>query len=216
MPSSMSMERRKMLLFLGAKIVITPKEMGMNGAIEKAKKIHKDTPNSIILDQFENQANPEIHYKTTAQEIWSSVDGQIDSFFSGVGTGGTITGVGTFLKEKKKDIKVIAVEPEDSAVLSGREAGSHSIQGIGAGFIPKNLNMGIIDEILSISNSSAFNFSRQLAKCEGIAGGISTGAVIAAAIEVHEHVSMKDKVSVIVIPSFAERYLSTELFSDLQ
>ena len=216
MPSSMSTERRKMLLFLGAKIVITPKEMGMNGAIEKAKKIHKDTPNSIILDQFENQANPEIHYKTTAQEIWSSVDGQIDSFFSGVGTGGTITGVGTFLKEKKKDIKVIAVEPEDSAVLSGREAGSHSIQGIGAGFIPKNLNLGIIDEILSISNSSAFNFSRQLAKCEGIAGGISTGAVIAAAIEIHEHISMKDKVSVIVIPSFAERYLSTELFSDLQ
>ena len=216
MPSSMSTERRKMLLFLGAKIVITPKEMGMNGAIEKAKKIHKDTPNSIILDQFENQANPEIHYKTTAQEIWSSVDGQIDSFFSGVGTGGTITGVGTFLKEKKKDIKVIAVEPEDSAVLSGREAGSHSIQGIGAGFIPKNLNMEIIDEILSISNSSAFNFSRQLARCEGIAGGISTGAVIAAAIEVHENISMKDKVSVIVIPSFAERYLSTELFSDLQ
>ena len=216
MPSSMSTERRKMLLFLGAKIVITPKEMGMNGAIEKAKKIHKDTPNSIILDQFENQANPEIHYKTTAQEIWSSVDGQIDSFFSGVGTGGTITGVGTFLKEKKKDIKVIAVEPEDSAVLSGREAGSHSIQGIGAGFIPKNLNMEIIDEILSISNSSAFNFSRQLARCEGIAGGISTGAVIAAAIEFHENISMKDKVSVIVIPSFAERYLSTELFSDLQ
>ncbi len=216
MPSSMSTERRKMLLFLGAQIVITPKEMGMNGAIEKAKKIHKDTPNSIILDQFENQANPEIHYKTTAQEIWSSVNGQIDSFFSGVGTGGTITGVGTFLKEKKKDIKIIAVEPEDSAILSGREAGSHSIQGIGAGFIPKNLNMGIIDEILSISNSSAFNFSRQLARCEGIAGGISTGAVIAAAIEVHENISMKDKVSVIVIPSFAERYLSTELFSDLQ
>lgn len=216
MPSSMSTERRKMLLFLGAQIVITPKEMGMNGAIEKAKKIHKDTPNSIILDQFENQANPEIHYKTTAQEIWSSVNGQIDSFFSGVGTGGTITGVGTFLKEKRKDIKIIAVEPEDSAILSGREAGSHSIQGIGAGFIPKNLNMGIIDEILSISNSSAFNFSRQLARCEGIAGGISTGAVIAAAIEVHENISMKDKVSVIVIPSFAERYLSTELFSDLQ
>ena len=216
MPSSMSMERRKMLLFLGAQIVITPKEMGMNGAIEKAKNIHKDTPNSIILDQFENQANPQIHYRTTAQEIWSNLDGEIDHFISGVGTGGTITGVGTFLKERKKKIKVIAVEPEDSAVLSGREAGSHSIQGIGAGFIPKNLNMKIVDEILSISNSSAFNFSRQLARCEGIAGGISTGAVIAAAVEVHENINMKNKVSVIIIPSFAERYLSTELFSDLQ
>tara|TARA_B100000287_G_scaffold419627_1_gene458074 strand:- start:1728 stop:2675 length:948 start_codon:yes stop_codon:yes gene_type:complete len=215
MPASMSIERRKMLLFLGAKIVITPKDMGMTGAIEKAKEINKNTPNSIILDQFKNKANPMIHYKTTAEEIWSDLNGNINYFISGVGTGGTITGVGKFLKEKSNDIKVIAVEPEDSAVLSGRESGSHSIQGIGAGFIPKNLNLKIIDEILPISNTSAFKFSRELAKCEGIAGGISTGAVVAAAAEVHENKIMKNKCSVIIIPSFAERYLSTELFNEL-
>tara|TARA_A100001011_G_scaffold345659_1_gene381507 strand:+ start:1243 stop:2190 length:948 start_codon:yes stop_codon:yes gene_type:complete len=214
MPSSMSLERRKMLNFFGAKIILTPKEMGMFGAIDKAKQINKNTPNSIILDQFSNKANPSVHYHTTAKEIWSGLDGKIDNLISGVGTGGTISGVGAFLKEKNKNIKIIAVEPEDSAVISGREAGSHSIQGIGAGFIPKNLDIGVIDETLSISNNSAFFFSRELAKCEGIPGGISTGAAIAAAIEIHEKKEMRNLCSVIIVPSFAERYLSTELFNE--
>ena len=214
MPSSMSLERKKMLNFFGAKIILTPKEMGMFGAIDKAKQINKNIPNSIILDQFSNKANPSIHYNTTAKEIWDSVEGKIDNLISGVGTGGTISGVGTFLKEKNKKIKIIAVEPEDSAVISGREAGSHSIQGIGAGFLPKNLDINIIDETLSISNNSAFFFSRELAKCEGIPGGISTGAVIAAAVEIHERKEMQNNCSVIIVPSFAERYLSTELFSE--
>lgn len=214
MPSSMSIERRKMLNFLGAKIVLTPKELGMNGAIEEAKKISRKTKNSIILDQFKNQANPEIHFKTTAQEIWNDTQGQIDFFIAGVGTGGTISGVGKYLKGKKKGIKVIAVEPEDSAVISGGEPGSHSIQGIGAGFIPKNLNLKVIDEVVPISNTSAFQFSKALGKYEGIAGGISSGAVLAAAAEIHEDKKMHERNSVIIIPSFAERYLSTQLFSE--
>ena len=215
MPTSMSLERRKMLNFLGAKITLTPKEFGMNGAIQEAEKIHQRIKNSIILNQFSNQANPRIHYNTTAQEIWDDTDGKIDCLISGVGTGGTISGVGKFLKEKKKNIKIIAVEPEDSSVISGGDPGSHSIQGIGAGFIPKNLDLEIIDQVLQISNSSAFNFSRSLGKLEGIAAGISSGAVLAAAIEIHEDSKMKNKNSVIIIPSFAERYLSTQLFSDL-
>jgi len=215
MPTSMSLERRKMLNFLGAKITLTPKEFGMNGAIQEAEKIHQRIKNSIILNQFSNQANPRIHFNTTAQEIWDDTDGKIDCLISGVGTGGTISGVGKFLKEKKKNIKIIAVEPEDSSVISGGDPGSHSIQGIGAGFIPKNLDLEIIDQVLQISNSSAFNFSRSLGKLEGIAAGISSGAVLAAAIEIHEDSKMKNKNSVIIIPSFAERYLSTQLFSDL-
>jgi cysteine synthase A len=215
MPTSMSLERRKMLSFLGAKITLTPKEFGMNGAIQEAEKIHQQTENSIILNQFSNQANPRIHFNTTAQEIWDDTDGNIDCLISGVGTGGTISGVGKFLKERKKKIKIIAVEPEDSSVISGGDPGSHSIQGIGAGFITKNLDLEIIDQVLQISNSSAFNFSRSLGKLEGIAAGISSGAVLAAAIEIHEDPKMKNKNSVIIIPSFAERYLSTQLFSDL-
>ncbi len=216
MPTSMSLERRKMLSFLGAKISLTPKELGMNGAIQEAEKIHKQTKNSIILNQFSNQANPKIHFNTTAQEIWDDTDGKIDCLISGVGTGGTITGVGQFLKERRKNIKIIAVEPEDSSVISGGDPGSHSIQGIGAGFIPENLDLEIIDQVLQISNSSAFNFSRSLGKLEGIAAGISSGAVLAAAIEIHENPEMKNKNTIIIIPSFAERYLSTQLFSDLQ
>ena len=215
MPTSMSLERRKMLNFLGAKITLTPKEFGMNGAIQEAEKIHQRIKNSIILNQFSNQANPRIHFITTAQEIWDDTDGKIDCLISGVGTGGTISGVGKFLKEKKKNIKIIAVEPEDSSVISGGDPGSHSIQGIGAGFIPKNLDLEIIDQVLQISNSSAFNFSRSLGKLEGIAAGISSGVVLAAAIEIHEDSKMKNKNSVIIIPSFAERYLSTQLFNDL-
>ena len=215
MPDSMSIERRKMLQFFGAKLILTPKKYGMTGAMKKAKEIKNQIKNSFILNQFENSANPEIHYKTTAEEIWSSCEGQIDCFVSGVGTGGTITGVGKYLKERNKLIKIIAVEPEDSAVISGSNPGQHLIQGIGAGFLPKNLNMNIIDKVLSVSNNSAFYFARILAKIEGIAGGISSGAVLSAAIELHEDSNMKDKNTIIILPSFAERYLSTPLFSDM-
>jgi len=215
MPDSMSTERRKMLQFFGAKLILTPKRLGMTGAMKKAKEIKKKIENSFILNQFENSANPEIHYKTTAEEIWSSCEGKIDCFISGVGTGGTITGVGKYLKERNKLIKIIAVEPEDSAVISGSNPGQHLIQGIGAGFLPKNLNLDIIDNVLSVSNNSAFYFARMLAKIEGIAGGISSGAVLSAAIELNEDLKMKDKNTIIILPSFAERYLSTPLFSDM-
>ena len=215
MPDSMSIERRKMLQFFGAKLILTPKKHGMTGAMKKAKEIKNQIKNSFILNQFENSANPEIHYKTTAEEIWSSCEGQIDCFISGVGTGGTITGVGKYLKERNRLIKIIAVEPEDSAVISGSNPGQHLIQGIGAGFLPKNLNMDIIDKVFSVSNNSAFYFARMLAKIEGIAGGISSGAVLSAAIELNEDSSMKDKNTIIILPSFAERYLSTPLFSDM-
>ena len=215
MPDSMSTERRKMLQFFGAKLILTPKRLGMTGAMKKAKEIKKKIENSFILNQFENSANPEIHYKTTAEEIWSSCEGKIDCFISGVGTGGTITGVGKYLKERNKLIKIIAVEPEDSAVISGSNPGQHLIQGIGAGFLPKNLNLDIIDNVLSVSNNSAFYFARLLAKIEGIAGGISSGAVLSAAIELNEDLKMKDKNTIIILPSFAERYLSTPLFSDM-
>ena len=215
MPDSMSIERRKMLQFFGAKLILTPKKHGMTGAMKKAKEIKNQIKNSFILNQFENSANPEIHYKTTAEEIWSSCEGQIDCFISGVGTGGTITGVGKYLKERNKLIKIIAVEPEDSAVISGSNPGQHLIQGIGAGFLPKNLNMNIIDKVLSVSNNSAFYFARMLAKIEGIAGGISSGAVLSAAVELNEDLKMKNKNTIIILPSFAERYLSTPLFSDM-
>ena len=215
MPDSMSIERRKMLQFFGAKLILTPKKHGMTGAMKKAKEIKNQIKNSFILNQFENSANPEIHYKTTAEEIWSSCKGQIDCFISGVGTGGTITGVGKYLKERNKLIKIIAVEPEDSAVISGSNPGQHLIQGIGAGFLPKNLNMNIIDKVLSVSNNSAFYFARMLAKIEGIAGGISSGAVLSAAVELNEDLKMKNKNTIIILPSFAERYLSTPLFSDM-
>ena len=215
MPTSMSLERQKMLKFFNAKLVLTPKEDGMRGAMKKALDIKKEIPNSIILNQFENESNPNIHFKTTAKEIWDDCEGNIDYLISGVGTGGTISGVGRFLKAKNKDIKIVAVEPEDSSVIAGGEAGPHSIQGIGAGFIPSILDLDIIDRVLSISNSSAFEYSRKLAKLEGIAGGISSGAVLAAAIELNEEKNMKNKNTVIIIPSFAERYLSTALFSDI-
>ena len=215
MPDSMSLERKKMLQFLGAQLILTPKKNGMKGAIKKAKEIKKDIPNSVILNQFENDSNPNIHYKTTAEEIWISCEGKIDCFISGVGTGGTISGVGKYLKEKNKNIKIVAVEPEDSAVISGSDPGEHLIQGIGAGFLPKNLDLKYIDKVLSISNNSAFYYARILAKFEGIAGGISSGAALSAAIEINEEVIMKNKNTVIILPSFAERYLSTPLFSEI-
>ncbi len=215
MPDSMSTERKKMLKFFGAKLILTPREKGMTGAIQKALQIKKTTPDSIILNQFSNSSNPEVHFRTTAKEIWQDCDGKIDCFMAGVGTGGTITGVGRFLKKKNKDISIIAVEPEDSAVIGGGEAGAHAIQGIGAGFIPKILDLNVVDNVLSISNNSAFEFAKNLAKFEGIAGGISSGAVLAAAIEFNENKNMTDKNTVIILPSFAERYLSTSLFSDI-
>ncbi len=214
MPDSMSVERKKMLKFFNAKLILTPKEEGMNGAMQKALEIKKKISNSIILNQFENLSNPKIHFASTAKEIWEDCNGEIDCFISGVGTGGTISGVGKYLKKKKKKIKVIAVEPEDSPVISGGESGPHAIQGIGAGFIPKTLDQKVIDSVLSISNNSAFQFAKKLAKIEGIAGGISSGAVLAAAIEINEKENMKNKNTVIILPSFAERYLSTALFSE--
>ena len=215
MPDSMSTERKKMLKFFGAKLFLTPKKLGMKGAMSKALEIKDKTPNSLILNQFENQANPEIHYETTANEIWSSCRGNIDCFISGVGTGGTISGVGRYLKEKNKKITIVAVEPEDSAVISGSAPGQHLIQGIGAGFLPKNLDLNIVDQTLSISNNSAFHYARVLAKAEGIAGGISSGAVLSAAVEINEQSFMKNKSTIIILPSFAERYLSTPLFSEI-
>ena len=215
MPESMSNERRKMLLLLGAKIVLTPAKEGMVGAIKRANEMNKNIKNSIILQQFSNPSNPKIHYKTTAVEIWNDTNGKVDNLVSGVGTGGTLTGVAKFLKQKNPNIKIFAVEPEDSAILSGGPAGSHLIQGIGAGFIPENLSMELIDEILPINNNTAFEFSRLLAKLEGIPVGISSGAALSAAVEINERKEMENKKTVVIIPSFAERYLSTSLFADL-
>ncbi len=215
MPESMSVERQKMLKFFNAELVLTPKAEGMKGAMKKALELKKKFTNSVILNQFENKSNPKVHFETTAKEIWEDCDGNIDCLVSGVGTGGTISGVGKFLKKKNKSIQIVAVEPEDSQVISGGEAGPHSIQGIGAGFVPSILDLDIIDRVLSISNSSAFEFSKRLAKIEGIAGGISSGAVLAAAIELNEEKNMYDKNTIIIIPSFSERYLSTALFSDI-
>ena len=215
MPESMSNERRKMLLLLGAKIILTPAKEGMVGAIKRANEMNKNIKNSIILQQFSNPANPAIHYKTTAVEIWNDTEGKVDNLVSGVGTGGTLTGVAKFLKQKNPNIKIFAVEPEDSAILSGGPAGSHLIQGIGAGFVPENLSMKLIDEVISINNNTAFEFSRLLAKLEGIPVGISSGAALSAAVEINERKEMKNKKTVVIIPSFAERYLSTALFADL-
>ena len=215
MPESMSNERRKMLLLLGAKIVLTPAKEGMVGAIKRANEMNKNIKNSIILQQFSNPSNPKIHYKTTAVEIWNDTNGKVDNLVSGVGTGGTLTGVAKFLKQKNPNIKIFAVEPEDSAILSGGPAGSHLIQGIGAGFIPENLSMELIDEIIPINNNTAFEFSKLLAKLEGIPVGISSGAALSAAVEINERKEMKNKKTVVIIPSFAERYLSTALFADL-
>ena len=214
MPESMSIERRKMLLLLGAQIVLTSAKKGMAGAIEKADEIKNKKENSFILQQFTNHANPNIHFNTTAKEIWEDTNGDIDAFVSGVGTGGTLTGVAKFLKIKKKKIKIFAVEPEDSAVLSGGPVGAHLIQGIGPGFIPKNLDASLIDEIISINNNTAFKYSKLLARLEGIPVGISSGAALAAAVEISERKEMNGKNTLVIMPSFAERYLSTQLFTD--
>jgi cysteine synthase A len=215
MPESMSMERRKMLSLLGAELVLTPAAQGMKGALTKAAEIAAETPGAVIPQQFENSANPEIHRLTTAEEIWNDTNGAIDYFVSGVGTGGTITGVGQVLKQRKPDIRVVAIEPEDSAVLSGRPPGPHKIQGIGAGFVPPVLDRGVIDEIVTIGNQTAIDASRLLARLEGVPGGISSGAAVAAALEIAARPEAAGKNIVLIIPSFAERYLSTALFEGL-
>ena len=215
MPESMSMERRKMLALLGAELILTPAAQGMKGALAKAAEIAAETPNAVIPQQFENPANPEIHRLTTAEEIWNDTNGAVDYFVAGVGTGGTITGVGQALKQRKPGLRVVAVEPEDSAVLSGRPPGPHKIQGIGAGFVPPVLDRGVIDEIITIGNQTAIDTSRLLARLEGVPGGISSGAAVAAALEIAARPDAAGKNIVLIIPSFAERYLSTALFEGL-
>ena len=212
MPESMSVERRKMLALLGAKLELTEAAKGMKGAIARAQEMTAEIPGSVIPQQFENPANPAIHIATPAEEIWTDTDGKLDYFVSGIGTGGTITGVGTVLRDRSPDTKIIAIEPEDSPILSGGDPGPHKIQGIGAGFVPGILDTGLIDEILTVANESAFEYARLLAKVEGIPGGISSGAAIAASVELAERGGMDGKRIVAILPSFAERYLSTALF----
>ena len=213
MPESMSIERRKMLILLGAKLILTPADKGMKWAIKKSQEIKKKNKNSFMPQQFENFANPEIHKKTTAIEILNDTNGDLDVLVMGVGTGGTLTGVSEVLKKKVKKIKIVAVEPEDSSILSGGSAGPHKIQGIGAGFVPKTLNENAIDEIIQIANETAFSTAKMAAKVEGLPIGISSGAALAAGIEIAQRKEMKNKRIIVIIPSFAERYLSTPLFS---
>ncbi len=215
MPESMSIERRKMLQLLGAELELTEAAKGMKGAIAKAQELLDANPGWVMPQQFENPANPEIHRRTTAEEIWNDMDGAVDAVISGVGTGGTFSGIGSVLKPRKSDLKMIAVEPEDSPVLSGGDGGPHKIQGIGAGFVPGNMDMQWLDEVLTIGNETAFETSRKLARLEGIPGGISSGAAMAAALEVAGRSDMAGKNIVVILPSFAERYLSTALFEGL-
>jgi cysteine synthase A len=215
MPESMSIERRKMLALLGAELVLTPAAQGMKGAIARAEELVGELKNAIIPQQFRNPANPAIHRVTTAEEIWNDTKGAVDVFVSGVGTGGTITGVGQVLKQRKPDLKVVAVEPEDSPVLSGGAPGPHKIQGIGAGFVPDILDRNVIDEVLTVGNQTAFDTARALARYEGIPTGISAGAAVSAAFEIGSRPGMAGKTIVVIIPSFAERYLSTALFDGL-
>jgi cysteine synthase A len=216
MPESMSIERRKMLKLLGAELVLTPAPQGMKGAIAKAEELLASTPGAYVLQQFKNPANPAIHRATTAEEIWTDTAGKADILISGVGTGGTLTGVAQVLKQRKPGFKVVAVEPEDSPVLSGGLPGPHKIQGIGAGFVPDILDKELIDEVLRISNVRAFELAREAARTEGLAVGISSGAALAAAFEVGARAENKGKLIVVVLPSFAERYLSTALFEGLE
>jgi len=213
MPDTMSVERRKLLTVFGAELVLTPGQEGMNGAIKEAEKIHRNTKNSILLQQFNNSSNPKIHREITAEEIWADTDGKIDILISGVGTGGTITGIAEALKERKEDFRVIAVEPDGSPVLSGGKPGPHKIQGIGAGFVPHVLKVDLIDEIIKVKNEDAARAARMLAREEGIFAGISSGAAVAAAIEVGKRKSSKGKLIVVILPDTGERYLSTEIFN---
>jgi cysteine synthase len=214
MPETMSIERRKLLSILGAEVILTPGTEGMSGAVKKAEELVRNTPRAIILQQFSNPANPDAHRKTTAEEIWKDTDGKIDILVAGVGTGGTITGIAEVIKKRNKDLKVIAVEPDASAVLSGGTPGAHKIQGIGAGFIPKVLNKGIIDEIIRVNDEDAGAASRKLAKMEGILVGISSGAATWAALEVAKRKENKDKIIVVIYPDTGERYLSADFLNE--
>jgi len=212
MPESMTVERRRILELFDAELVLTPAEEGMTGAVNKAKEIIEKTDGTFMPQQFENPANPQIHRETTAEEIWNDTDGQIDIFVAGIGTGGTITGVGEVLKSRKPSVKIIAVEPSASPVLSGGRACPHMIQGIGAGFVPDVLNMEVVDDIVQIGNKEAFNMAKRLAKEEGILSGISSGAAVAAAVKIAKRKANANKLVVVVLPDTGERYLSTELF----
>ena len=211
MPETMSVERRNLLKMLGADVVLTPGAQGMDGAVRKAEELNAETPNSFVPQQFRNPANPEIHRRTTAEEIWADTDGKVDIFVAGVGTGGTITGVADALKARKPAVKAIAIEPQASPVLSGGKPGPHKIQGIGAGFIPDVANLQLIDEIIKVSNDDAFETARQVARLEGILCGISSGAAVHAAIEVARRPANAGKLIVVVLPDSGERYLSTPL-----
>lgn len=215
MPDTMSIERRKLLRAYGAELILTSGKDGMLGAIQMASDLASQDSHYFIPQQFENPANPEIHRETTAEEIWRDTDGRLDIFVSGVGTGGTLTGVGSVLKSRLTDIKIVAVEPADSPVLSGGQPGSHKIQGIGAGFVPKVLDANLIDEIIQVTNEEAFTMARRMAKEEGILTGISSGAAVHAAVQIATHPDNVKKRIVVVVPSYGERYLSTALFSDL-
>jgi cysteine synthase A len=212
MPESMSMERRKLLAMFGAKFILTPAAEGMTGAVKRAEKLVAETPNAFMPQQFKNLANPQIHRETTAKEIWSDTNGKIDIFVAGVGTGGTITGCGEVFKQHNKNVKVVAVEPKDSPVLSGGKAGPHKIQGIGAGFVPNVLNRDIIDEIVQVSNADSMETARQLATREGILVGISSGAAMWAAIQISQRQENEGKIIVVILPDSGERYITTELF----
>ncbi|MDJ0635319.1 MAG: cysteine synthase A [Xenococcaceae cyanobacterium MO_188.B29] len=216
MPESMSIERRAMLKAYGAKLELTPAPAGMKGAINKAQELLDSIPNAYMPQQFNNPANPEIHRKTTAEEIWTDTDGKIDILISGVGTGGTITGIAEVIKQRKPEFKAIAVEPTDSPILSGGSPGGHKIQGIGAGFVPEVLRVDLIDEVITVTNDEAFTYGRRLAKEEGLLSGISSGAALCAALKVGKRPENKDKLIVMIQPSFGERYLSTPLFQDLE
>jgi cysteine synthase A len=212
MPDTMSIERRRLLAFLGAELVLTPGAGGMKGAIDRAAELRDEIPDAVILQQFVNPANPDIHRRTTAEEIWADTDGEVDIVVAGVGTGGTVTGVGEVLKARKDSVQIVAVEPEDSPVLSGGAPGPHKIQGIGAGFVPEVLNTDVIDEIIQVSNDDAIETSRDLARSDGILTGISGGAALSAAIEVAQRAENAGKLVVVVLPDAADRYLSTALF----
>ena len=214
MPETMSVERRNILKAYGAEIVLTEGAKGMKGAIAKAEELHKEIENSFIPAQFDNPANPEAHRKTTGPEIWEDTDGQVDAFVAGVGTGGTITGVGEYLKEKNPNVKVVAVEPATSAVLSTGKAGAHKIQGIGAGFVPNTLSTDVYDEIIAVENEKAFEFGKEIAKEEGVLVGISSGASLFAAIELAKRPEYEGKTIVALLPDSGDRYYSTDLFKD--
>ncbi len=212
MPDTMSIERRNLLSAYGAEIVLTQGKLGMKGAIEKAEELAKELNHSFIPSQFENPANPKAHFETTGPEIWNDTDGKVDAFAAGVGTGGTVSGTGKFLKEKNPDIKIIAIEPKDSPLLTEGRAGAHGLQGIGANFVPDTLDREVLDEVITVTETDAYNAARQMAKLEGILVGISSGAALYAATEVAKRPEMQDKTIVVLLPDTGERYMSTDLF----